>query len=231
MADYLIDKMESGRMPSGYLPKPRTASYTKTVAMNAGVLHNMDYDGGAYYQIKNSKELGNVAQYIAVVNFIHALPGWGAASDKDYDFFCNIPLSEGDVVVVDTVHGLNIAKVVGVKKTSSKATNWVVQRVDLSEHQARIEAEQKKRELEKAMAVRAKEIEKMKRYKELAYADILMKELVDEYMALESGTTALVGAPIISPADVQATNDRARQAYEDHADVISRDRERVTYEG
>lgn len=52
-------------------------------------------------------------------------------SSKPYDFFTVLNLKRGDKVVVNTVHGLAIATVDRMLSRSSKANNWVIQRVDI----------------------------------------------------------------------------------------------------
>lgn len=65
-----------------------------------------------------------------------------------YDFFTDLDLSVNDPVVCDTVRGYSIGKVAGFVETSTKATNWIVQRVDVEGHQARMKGRRQAKELE-----------------------------------------------------------------------------------
>lgn len=57
-----------------------------------------------------------------------------------YDFFTDIDnLQVGDPVVCDTARGYSIGKVVALIETSTKARSWIVQRVDVEGHRARME--------------------------------------------------------------------------------------------
>lgn len=124
-------------------------------------------------------------RYVAVVRFLHPAPGVGHIN-KDYDFLCNVRVAENDIVVVDTTYGLQLARIVGVKKTSTAATKWLVQKIDMAEHQQRIEAEMKRAELEKSMQARAKELTKVQQYEILAEKDPIMARMVSEYKSLDA---------------------------------------------
>lgn len=126
---------------------------------------------------------GQLQTYVAVVNFIN-----GHNTYKDYDFLCNIPLAENDLVVVDSANGFGLARVCGIKTASRAATNWVVDRVDLEAHNARIYAETRRKELEKEMESRMRKLDKLAKYRLMAESDPEMKRMLDEMEALENGT-------------------------------------------
>lgn len=135
----------------------------------------------------NFKELvnmtGTMTKYVAVVTF---LPRMGETQNtKHYDFWSSIPLQEGDIVVVDTANGLQLASMSGVKSTSNSANKWVVAKVDLNEHEERIRKEEKRKELEKAMEARAKQVDKMSRYRQMAKEDPEMAKLLAELEGVE----------------------------------------------
>lgn len=61
-------------------------------------------------------------------------------NEVKYDFFTDLNnLQVGDPVVCDTARGYSIGKVIGFVETSTKARSWIVQRVDVEGHRARME--------------------------------------------------------------------------------------------
>ncbi len=60
-----------------------------------------------------------------------------------YDFFTDLELQVGDPVVCDTVRGYSVGKVIRFIERSSKATNWIVQKVDVEGHKRRLERERR----------------------------------------------------------------------------------------
>lgn len=65
-----------------------------------------------------------------------------------YDFFTDLDdLRVGDPVVCDTAQGYSVGKVAGFVETSTKATNWIVQRVDVEGHKKRMKERRLAREL------------------------------------------------------------------------------------
>jgi len=65
-----------------------------------------------------------------------------------YDFFTDQDLKVNDPVVCHTVRGFSVAKVVGFVETSTKARDWVVQRVDVEMYKELVERDWQARELE-----------------------------------------------------------------------------------
>lgn len=57
---------------------------------------------------------------------------------KCYDYRCDMRLSVGDYVVVPTGDHFGVGKVERVGKSSSRATKWVVQKVDLETYKFRM---------------------------------------------------------------------------------------------
>lgn len=115
---------------------------------------------------------------VASVKYIDGFP------HKTYDFFTDIEdLRVGDTVVVDSVNGLGLAKVELVVKQSpySKANKWIVQKVDLSSHEARIRKEKLASDLKKKMEARRKKLEQNAIYKMMAETDPEMAELLKQY--------------------------------------------------
>lgn len=64
-----------------------------------------------------------------------------------YDFKTDLELLPGDPVVCDTARGFSVGKVVALAETSAKATNWIVQKVDVAGHKERLRQEKELDEL------------------------------------------------------------------------------------
>jgi hypothetical protein len=54
-----------------------------------------------------------------------------------YDFFTDLELKKGDLVVVDTKNGYVLARVLRYKESSKLAKKWVVDRVNTKAHNER----------------------------------------------------------------------------------------------
>jgi len=94
-------------------------------------------------------------------------------------------LKEKDLVVVDTSAGLAVAEIVSVTdEASKKATRWVISRVDLTEHNLRLQNEKRLRELTVNMNKRIKQIQEEKELEYYAESDVVMKGLLTEYRTL-----------------------------------------------
>lgn len=114
---------------------------------------------------------------------------------RSYNFLCDMgDITIGDKVVVDTQHGIQIATVAGfkeLKESEVNATKWVVQRIDVTAHEARLErikkekADAKKRkELKAKMDKLVEERVKITMYEQLIEDVPELKELLDEYKSL-----------------------------------------------
>lgn len=106
---------------------------------------------------------------------------------KSYQFLTDIEgLKQGDQVVVDTKNGLSIAEVEGYEeqKPGIKDFKWVVQKVDLSAHEERIEKQRRVNALKRKMESRRKELEEVQLYALLAKEDESMKAIFDEFIEL-----------------------------------------------
>jgi hypothetical protein len=116
-----------------------------------------------------------------------------APYSKEYDFkYDKDDLKVGDMVVVDTVNGLQVAKVstiikLAVGESYDKAKKWVVQKIDLAEHNARLEREQKIADLKKQLEARRKMLEDIAIYEMLAKEDPKMSELLNMYKEVLNG--------------------------------------------
>lgn len=109
-------------------------------------------------------------------------------SYKDYSFKTDLDLEVGDKVICDCSTGIAIATVVSTHEESyNNATRWVIQKVDLTEHQRRIDREKALAKLENEMAKRAKELTNITQYQILAKDDMVMKGLLCRYEYLLNG--------------------------------------------
>src|SRR5206468_6900357 len=82
------------------------------------------------------------------------------AVSSEYDFFTDITdLQEDDLVVISTSAGWRLGIVKMLKRRSSKATRWVVCKVDTQEFLLKQAMRDKQKEIISAMERRRKEIE------------------------------------------------------------------------
>lgn len=121
----------------------------------------------------------SINKSIAVVQF--------PSGYKDYHFINPFgdELQKGDQVVCDTVRGLSVGEVTGFNRSSAQATKHIVQVIDLSAHNERVERKKKLDELHKKMEKRRKEIQDVQVYHLLAQADPEMAEMLSQLYALE----------------------------------------------
>lgn len=114
---------------------------------------------------------------------------------KQYEFKTDIEdLQEGDVVVVDSALGLGLASFIEYReapKYKGDGWKWIIQRVDLTAHKARIAAEQRMQELQKAIEKRAAELKKEREYRQLAEGDEHLTVLLDELDAIRKGAQVI----------------------------------------
>lgn len=61
--------------------------------------------------------------------------------EKLYDYITDLDLRKGEPVVVPTGSTFSVATVVNVIDKSEKAVSWVVQKVDVEAHEARLKSE------------------------------------------------------------------------------------------
>jgi len=97
------------------------------------------------------KERKNIMQ-VVVVEF-------ASTPYKSYHFRTDLLLRVGDQVVVDTVNGFAVAEVKGFKEDSAMATKWVVQKIDINEHERRLERIRQVDSLKRELESRRKAVE------------------------------------------------------------------------
>ena len=106
---------------------------------------------------------------------------------QHYLYKTDLDLEEGDFVVVDAPKsGLTVVKVVMVKECcdTSKATKWIVDKVDVAAYQERKHREARKAELLTIMKAEAAKASDLLVYETLAKSSPEFKALLDEYKTL-----------------------------------------------
>lgn len=117
-------------------------------------------------------------QRTVAVQFKHKydLDEWGS---KEYHYYTLMgDLQEGDLVVVETQHGYAVAKVVRYLTESNQAYRYIIQKVDLTEHENHLEKEMKLSFIQAEIEERAEAIRKRKELEILAEGDEKLKSLI-----------------------------------------------------
>ena len=116
---------------------------------------------------------------VVEVQFVHAF-----AEDKHgktYHYFTTIEdLKPGDMVVVDSQPGLGVAQVVDYTGSNLKASRWVVQRIDMGSHVARMEKLNQIESIQRKIMARKAAIEEEAILKMLAEKDDGIAGLLEE---------------------------------------------------
>ena len=106
-----------------------------------------------------------------------------------YSFKATNDIKEGDLVVVDTRYGLRIAQIlednITNKESQELATRWVVQKIDIESWKENTRKEERRQELLRMMEERKNVILSEQLLKKLSEQDSKMKELYDEFNALD----------------------------------------------
>lgn len=119
-------------------------------------------------------------------------------SKKKYYFLTNIQgLQKGDKLVVHTIQGLVVASFIEyvtqdkLEDIGMKPEKWVIQKINLTEHNKRMEEEEKRKEkkarllaLQKELENKRKSVETMLIYEVLAEKDGVFAETLNEYKQL-----------------------------------------------
>lgn len=117
-------------------------------------------------------------QRIVAIQFKHAYDKeeWG---QKEYHYLTTLnDLTAGDLVVVETINGYSVAKVVRYISNSSHAFRYVIQKVDVEAHEEMLEKEMKLAFIRAEIEDRAEEIRKRKELEVLAAEDEKLKKLI-----------------------------------------------------
>ena len=110
-------------------------------------------------------------------------------SDVAYSFFSDVELERKDLVIADTQHGFKIGKVAKVsgltKNQRAKATSWVVQKIDVKAHEARIKRGELIQEIDNKMEEILDQHNKYAIYVELAKTNPEMSKLIEELKSVD----------------------------------------------
>lgn len=127
-----------------------------------------------------------------IVNVVFNISTNGAFGNtgKQYCFISFEPLNDGDVVVVDTQYGFQLATVVGYASAipsniSKGRMKEVVCKVDFSSYTARKEKAEKIKRLKAEMNKRVERLKEDAVYEMMAEKDPVLKALLDEFKALQ----------------------------------------------
>jgi len=102
-----------------------------------------------------------------------------------FDFFTDLELQQGDIVVCDTKLGYKVATVQGTIATSTKAYKWVVCKIDVSRHEDRLKREAEKEIILQQLRERKEKLKEMEEFRRLAVEDDVTRELVRKFGELE----------------------------------------------
>lgn len=105
---------------------------------------------------------------------------------KEYVFACFVDVNVGDIVVVDTANGFQIAKVTKLtgELPSGKVIKEVVDVIDVSAFNARKEKAEKLKKLKSKMDKRVKELQDIAVYELLAKDDPEIAKMLTELKEL-----------------------------------------------
>jgi hypothetical protein len=115
------------------------------------------------------------------------------STEYDFKYECEvIDIKKGDKVIVESRNGLGIATVqtvirLAVGEKYAKATAWVVQRINLEEHNRRKFREKEAKKLKAKLDERRKQVEESLVYNMLAQNDPEFAKMLSEYARLTNG--------------------------------------------
>lgn len=105
---------------------------------------------------------------------------------RNYSYKTNLTdLQQGDLVIVPTRDTFKIGTFEEYMEEDSKATRWLVSKVDFTEYNSILEKEKKLKEIKDKMDKRKETLEQKAIYKMMAESDPSMKDLLMEYEQLE----------------------------------------------
>ena len=113
-----------------------------------------------------------------------------ANTGKEYCFLSYEDVTTGDVVVVDTAYGFQLATVTGLASRIPSSIpkgkmKEVMCKVDFSAYTERKEKAEKMKHLKAEMDKRIKKLEEDAVYEMMAEKDSVLKEMLDEFKALQ----------------------------------------------
>ena len=109
-------------------------------------------------------------------------------SDKEYSYHTmELNLKRGDYVVVQTKYGIGIGvfeKYTSSKENISRATSWVVEKVDLDEFEKKLATYEKKQALIEQMRQVYESSAELEIFKQLSQSSPIMKDLYEQFINL-----------------------------------------------
>lgn len=108
---------------------------------------------------------------------------------RQYHFICDLIVQAGATVVVNTQNDthLELAKVAKVlPNVTQQSKRWVVDVVDTSRHEKRIQEEQRRKKLQAELDRRVAAASKLSQYQAMVQLDPSLAPLVEEYLLLEA---------------------------------------------
>lgn len=116
-------------------------------------------------------------------------------NETEYTYLTDFDLSPGDLVVVPANSYYQVVKVVETRGLTpgqrSKATKWVVQRLDITAHEQRLEKQRIAQEIRNKLREKKSQIEEMMIYQQLAKSDLEVQKLLGELAEVDETVVLL----------------------------------------
>lgn len=139
-----------------------------------------------------------VNKRVARVKFPFPAPGYNTPTNRLYNFVTNITyLTPGNLVVVNVENDSKFAIGEFVEYVNedlefpetfgNKNARWIIQRIDLCEHNRRITNEKRLIELRKKMEIRRQKAAELEIFEILAKNDPEMQRLLNEFKHIQGG--------------------------------------------
>jgi hypothetical protein len=103
---------------------------------------------------------------------------------QEYDFITDIDLKKGDWVVTDSSNGYTVAEVIAIKELTTKSKRWIVCKIDVTAHKAKMQKEQEISKIRAKLETRRKALQDIEVYNILAQKDEEMAKLLEEYNSM-----------------------------------------------
>lgn len=180
-------------------------------AVSSQVLSNMDIE-----LIQNPKEIPEeepqmTKDYIGDFNVVKVqfeLDSDVVIKLYSYKIAKDIEVSVGDLMLVETAENFKVVKVVEYvenklenSKEVLKANRWIVTKIDLTAHNARVKATEEYEFIKKNLEAKMKQMDEFQKYQLLAQFDPEAKKMMEQLGSL-TGNTAMIEA-IITPKETK----------------------------
>ena len=117
----------------------------------------------------------------------------GSFTSQKYDYLTDVVLEKGDIVVVDTRYGPQVAKVVSYDCVPTvTATKFVISKVNVAAHLKKIEKRRKKAKLIDKITQKVSVEMTLTLAKELSKKDAELRDMLDLLESLETELGGLV---------------------------------------